>query len=191
MKDRDANLGEGDGIGSSAGFSLVELIIVITVLGLILGIGAVSYANISQGMNLQAAKKQVEAALTRAKLSARQENVEYHIIFYPDGGENPNTYEFLCYMYEEGSSGGGTWSLQPTDKSVGDEKVTSAGGHYYVKIGNNVKISGGGTVIFKPTGTEQMVTSIPGGEDEQTISLQVGSRSGGVSVDAQGRITLK
>jgi prepilin-type N-terminal cleavage/methylation domain-containing protein len=179
--------GEGDGYSSAAGFSLVELVIVIILLGLILSIGAVSYVNISQGMNLQAAKKQVEAAMIRAKLSARQENVEYHVVFYPDSdGSNPNTYEFWCYTYNDVDD---SWSLQPTDKSVSGEKVVSSGGHHYVKIGNSVKIVDGGTVVVKPAGTEQTVTFIPGSGGEQAINLLAGSKAGSVSIDAQGMIT--
>ena len=175
---------------SSAGFTMVELAITIIVLGVILGIGAVSYANVRQSMNLQSAAKQVEAAITRAKLSARQENVEYHITFYPDGGVNENTYEFECYMtFDDGLS----WSLQPTDKSVGDERTIVAGdGHVYVEIENGVRIISSDvvTVKFKPAGTEQEVTSIPVGGGQNTITLQAGGKTGSVHVDEQGRITM-
>jgi prepilin-type N-terminal cleavage/methylation domain-containing protein len=204
MKDRGVTMGEGDNTGSSAGFTLVELAIVIIVLGVILSIGAVSYANISQSMNLQAAKKQVEAALTRAKLSARQENVEYHITFYPDGSAHANTYEFECYKGEfdednEGNRGEVSWSLQPVDKSVSGERVervTEGIGddsrtHYYIEISNSVKITSGGTIVFKPTGTEQSAESLTPGGTIPTIGLLSGSKSGSVSVDSQGKITLE
>ena len=175
---------------SSAGFTMIELAITILVLGVILGIGALSYANVRQSMNLQSARKQVEAAITRAKLSARQENVEYHITFYPDGGEHANTYEFERYMYDEASD---TWSLEPTDKSIGDERTTaSMDGHVFVEIGSDARIinSDAVTVMFKPAGTEQEVTSISSGGGQNTITLQAGSKTGSVHVDAQGRITM-
>jgi len=172
---------------------VVELAITIIVLGLLLAIGVVGYANIREGMNLQAAEKQVEAALTRAKLSARQENVEYHVIFYPDGGSNANTYEVMCFKcertYDEAKDEWNeAWSLQPTDNSVGDEKTVSSGDHTYVQIGNSAKITSGGTVIFKPVGTDQEVSFDPAGS-EMTINLLSGGRSGSVTVDSQGRIT--
>lgn len=171
----------------NAGFTLIEVAMVVVVLGIVLTIGTVSYANMSKGMNLQAAKKQVSAAITRAKLSSRQENVDYRIIFYPDDDAgHPNMYEFLHAIKDEGND---SWSLQPVDKSVSGEQVTADGGHYYIKVGGPTAVTTGATIDFHPSGTMLFIPTIPGSEGSQTISLSVENYTGSVSIDAEGKIT--
>lgn len=185
------------------GFTLVELTIVVTILGIITSIAVLSYSNISKAMNLNGALKQVEAALNRAKVAARQENVKYQLVFYTDSsGANADTYEFVHDVYNPGAD---TWTMTPVDRSVSGEEVSVSGGHAYIKVANGVKITGcteiaGSEIIvtFAPAGTTMAVSGSdnPGGgqppNTSATITLNLLSvdSSGSVSINAIGAITI-
>jgi len=182
------------------GFTLVELTIVITILGIIISIATLSYSNISKAMNLNGALKQVEAAMNRAKLSARQENVKYQLVFYTDSsGANANTYEFVHDVYNPVAD---TWTMTPVDRSVSGEEVSVSGGHAYIKVANGVKIAGcteilGSQIIvnFAPAGTTMAVLGSDnpgGGNTSATVTLNLLSvdRTGSVSINAIGTITV-
>jgi prepilin-type N-terminal cleavage/methylation domain-containing protein len=160
------------------GFTLVEVSIVVFILGVVLFLGGLSFAGSRNAINLSAASKQVQAAIERAKTAARQENVEYVLIFYPSTAGHPNSFEF---EHNEPDGLGG-WLLVPVDGSVSDENVTQDSGHWYIKV-NGVNITGSQvTLQFRPAGTQ---ISITGG----TITLQAGSATKQVSIDSQGKIT--
>jgi prepilin-type N-terminal cleavage/methylation domain-containing protein len=170
-----------------AGFTLVELVLVIIIMGLILSIGVLSYANVSRDMKLHAAKNQVSEAINRAKLSARQENVDYRITFYPsDDAAHANTYEVQHSVYDEGS---GSWSMQPANKSVSGEKVIESNGHFYVEVLSPTAVTSGGTIEFHPSGTMMTVPTVTGSDGKQTIGLSLRGKTASVSVDAQANIT--
>ncbi|MDI6872831.1 pilus assembly FimT family protein [Candidatus Solincola sp.] len=162
-----------------AGFTLIELSIIVVILGIVLTLAVVNYANTSRSMALKGAQRQVEAALTRAMNAARQENVAYRLIFYPQSdAAHPNSYEFLHRVESAGN-----WNLEPVDRSVSGEEVTEDAGHYYIEVSNGVKIlNDTATVIdFVPRGTTQTVTPA-------TITLGLGGSTISVVLDAQGRI---
>lgn len=164
------------------GFTLLELCIVILILGIVITIAVVNYANVNRGMALKGALRQLEAALNRAKTSARQENVKYRMVIYGQyGSPYPNSYEFYHNVENNG-----TWSLQPVDKSVSGEEVVIDDGHYYIKISNGVKVISDSniTVDFSPNGTTIQITSV-------TINLDIGGATGTVRVDAQGRVVAQ
>lgn len=162
------------------GFTLTELSIVIIILGIILALAALNISNISGGIKLNAARKQVEAALFRAKTAARQENVTYSMIIYPAGNaDNPNSYEFMHNVLVDGE-----WEMTPVDLTVSSESVVEESGRRVVQIGGNVQISGeGAEVTFRPTGTLMQVTPA-------SIVMSSGSQTGTVSIDALGRVTV-
>lgn len=163
------------------GYTFVEVLITVIILGLIIGMATFSYVNITRGMSLSAAIKHVEEALTRAKTAARQENVDCRLVFYPsDDPNHPNTFEFLHNVYDEIST---TWSMQPVNRSVTGEKVIEDGGHWYIEVVNNVEITGGQTTVtFDPTGTVLTVTPA-------TINLQIGGTTGSVTIESSGKIS--
>ncbi len=161
------------------GFTLIELSIIVVILGIVLTLAVINYANASRGMTLKGAQRQVEAALSRALNAARQENVDYRLIFYPQtDAAHPNTYEFYHKVEE-----GGSWTLQPVDRSVSGEEVVEDNGHYYIRVSNGVRIVSQETITvdFRPRGTVMTVTPA-------TLTLGLGGSTVGVVIDAEGRI---
>lgn len=170
-------------LGKQDGFTLMELSIALVILGLVLALVVVNYANASRAMALKGAQRQVEAALNRALTASRQENVSYRLIFYPDAsGSHPNSYEFLHNVKDELT---GTWSLTPVDKSVSGEDVVEDGGHYYITVTNGAKIVSSSviTVDLVPRGTTLTVTPV-------TITLALGSSTAQVVLDSRGKVTV-
>lgn len=163
---------------SSPGFTLVELSITVLVLGVIIGLGILSYTNISRGMAISAARKQVESALERAKANARQENVTYILTFYSDSdAAHPNTFEFRHRVEE-----GGMWVERSVNSSVSGEEVLQVGDSYFIKVTNGVKVTDTVSVTLTPRGTEMNITPA-------TVNLRIGTRSARVSIDASGKVT--
>lgn len=163
---------------ASLGFTLVELSITVLILGVIIGLGILSYTNISRGMALSAARKQVMAALERAKACARQENVTYMITFYSEQDPaHPNMFEFRNRVEEAGA-----WVVKSVDRSVSGEEIVRDGESYYVKVSSGVKIATTVSVTFTPRGTEMSITPA-------TVTLKVGNRNAQVSIDAAGKVT--
>jgi prepilin-type N-terminal cleavage/methylation domain-containing protein len=179
-------------------FTLIELTIVVVILGIILTIATLSYANTNKALKMNAAKKQIGAAMSRAKTASRQENVSYQLIFYTNSnGVNPDTYEFLHNVKNEMD---GTWTMTPVDRSVTGEEATQSGGHTYIKIGDKAKIAGCDeiaasaiVVLFTPEGTTMTVLGSDAGgvttSATVTLNLQNGDQTGGVSITSKGTIS--
>jgi prepilin-type N-terminal cleavage/methylation domain-containing protein len=149
------------------GFTLVELMVAVTVLGIILALVVLNWGGITRDNSLAAAQKQVEGALKRAKTAATQENVTYIINFYASGAY-PDSYAF---WRPRGSS--------PENKAVAGESVTDG----YISIGTGVQVVSDVSFTFTPAGT--MLTATPG-----TVNLEMGGDGRSVSVDSNGRITI-
>ncbi|MHB8781394.1 MAG: GspH/FimT family pseudopilin [Candidatus Geothermincolia bacterium] len=153
--------------GSETGFSLVELMVAVSILGILLMLVILNWSGITRENSLAAAAKQAEGALKRAKTAASQENVSYIIIFYPNSdAAHPNTYAF----WRPGGS-------VPENKRVAGESENGG----YISIGNGVQVVSQATITFTPAGT--MLTATPG-----TVQLQMGGEQRNVSVDSNGRI---
>ncbi|MBC7252557.1 MAG: prepilin-type N-terminal cleavage/methylation domain-containing protein [Actinobacteria bacterium] len=161
------------------GFTLIELSIIVVILGIVLTLAVVNYANASRSMALKGAQRQVEAALSRAMNAARQENVAYRLIFYPQSDAvHPNSYEFLHKVENAGN-----WTLEPVDRSVIGEDVVVDENHYFIRVTNGVRIMSETTLVidFIPRGTTLTVTPA-------TITLGLGGSSVSVVLDSEGRI---
>ncbi len=151
-----------------AGFTMVELIVVILILGMILSGAVISWASINKENALVAGTKQVEGALKRAKTYAYQENVPYTITFYSGGESHPNSYAF----WRAGGS-------QPENKAVPAEGVSGG----YIVVNNGVSVVNTVSVSFTPSGTAMTVT--PG-----TVTLQMNGEQRTVSIDSVGKISI-
>lgn len=158
---------------------MIEVSIIVVILGIVLTLAVVNYTNASRAMTLKGAQRQVEAALTRAMNAARQENVDYRLIFYPrTHASHPNSYEFL---HKEENAG--VWELVPVDRSVTGEEVVMDEGHYYIILSGGVKVMSDDVIVvdFLPRGTTMIITPC-------IITLGLGGSTLGVSIDAQGRV---
>ncbi len=65
------------------GFSMIELVIVVTILGIITAIAVPKFADAATGRKLQAGKKQLLADIETAKLRARATSKQHTLKFYP------------------------------------------------------------------------------------------------------------
>ncbi len=90
--------------------------------------------------------------------------------------------------------------MTPVDRSVTGEKVSSAGGHSYIGLTNNVLITGcteiSGSVVvirFTPSGTAMSISGTDAGGVTSsamvTLNLSSGEQIGGVSITSMGTIT--
>jgi len=68
---------------SNRGFSMIELVIVVTILGIITAIAVPKFADAATGRKLQAGKKQLLADIETAKLRARATSKQHTLKFYP------------------------------------------------------------------------------------------------------------
>ena len=68
-----------------AGFTLLELMIVLSLVSIITGIGALSHRAMRPGLELSAATRQVVMDLKLARMRAATQGVGHRIVF-PDGG---------------------------------------------------------------------------------------------------------
>lgn len=67
--------------GHGKGFSLIELIIVIAILGTLLGVATYSWSRYRDNTNLRTAVRELQTDLEQAKEKARGENKTYEITF--------------------------------------------------------------------------------------------------------------
>jgi Tfp pilus assembly protein FimT len=158
---------------------VVELATVILIAGVLLGVATLSFSEISKGMKLTGAKRQLEEALVRAKTAARQENVTYRVIVHPASAPHPNVYEFLM-----NTETAGDWQLVPVDKSAGEEGVYRADGHVYVPLSGGVVVQQGAEIEFRPRGTTMSATPAE-------VVLRAGNRTARISVDASGKVSVR
>ncbi len=157
-----------------AGFTLVELLVTICILGVLLSMAALNWTGIMRDNALSAGAKQVEAAMKRAKALAEQENVTYILRFMArDGGDHPNTYAF----FRPGQTD------PETNKTIVGE--SSDGG--YIALENGVSVGGTSSIsiTFAPAGTTISVSPSP-----VSIDLSLGDSNRTVSITGTGKITL-
>jgi type II secretory pathway pseudopilin PulG len=181
------------------GFTLVELSIIIIIIGVALTVASLSYANANYGLKVSGAKRQIEAALNRAKTAARQQNVTYRVIFYTSANAtNANSYEFMCNIRDQG----GNWTMTPVDGSVSGENVSRSSGRTYVRLAEGVSLTGcseipGNAVMvtFRPSGTTMRISGsdLAGGNVSQTVTLNLrsGGSTGSVSINSMGEVVLR
>ncbi len=164
-----ARIGRPKKTEAEGGFSLIELMVTVLIMGILLGFAALSYAGITRENALSAATKQVESAMKRAKAFASQENVTYTVTFFSDTETHPDTYGFFRPGYPE----------PQLNKSVPGES-NNAG---YIGIENGVKITNTTSITITPSGTTLSVTAA-------TVALEMGGRNANVSISSTGTITL-
>lgn len=78
------------------GFTLIELVIVISIMAILTGIGIPTFQNLLDKNKLNSALNQVEADLRKAQTMAKASGADYEVLFIPD----KNVY----YIYEHRST---------------------------------------------------------------------------------------
>ncbi len=155
------------------GFTLVELMVTILILGILLTLAALNWVGITRENALASGAKQVESALKRAKTMAEQENITYILKFMPDGdASHPNTYAF----FRPGQTD------PVTDKSVAGESNTDG----YISLENGVSIGGSSIVAitFAPAGTTISISPA------SSVALSMGGANRSVSISNTGKIDI-
>ncbi len=156
-----------------SGFSLIELMVVVTILGILLTLATLNWAGISRENSLASGVKQVEAAMKRAKTLASQENITYILKLMPHSDPtHPDTYGFFRSGQTE----------PEVSKSVAGEDNQSG----YIALENGVRINGSSviSITFAPAGTTISVSPA------RSVELSFGGANRSVSISSSGKITL-
>ena len=164
----------GGRVTREAGYTLIELMVTVTILGVLLTLAVLSWTSITRENALTSGAKQVEAAMKRAKTLAEQENVTYILRFIAHSDvSHPDTYAFFRPGVPEPAA----------NKSVTGESNNEG----YISLANGVTMSGSANVsiTFAPAGTTIAVTPAP-----TTVQLSMGGSSRTVSITSSGKINL-
>ncbi len=160
--------------GREAGFTLIELVVVITILGVLLTLAALNWTGIARENALSSGARQVEAAMKRAKNLAAHENVTYILRFMSHSdGVHPDTYAFFRPGQDD-----------PVMNAAVVGESASGG---YIALENGVSVSGSAniSITFTPAGTTMSVSPSPA-----TVGLSMGGSDTTVSIAGSGKITL-
>lgn len=135
-------------LDSKKGFSLVELMIVIALIGIIAGIAVPSYQSYTRKSNFKSAVREVTSDLFYAKERGISENRNYRVSFTVDSG---------TYLVQRETTTAGTYeTVQTRDISLGDNiKVTSAafGGNTYIDFQPRGTCTSGNVAVANNTWT--------------------------------------
>jgi prepilin-type N-terminal cleavage/methylation domain-containing protein len=151
---------------TSKGFSLVELIIVLTIIGVVLAMAAPSFYKYRQNTNLKEATRSLSADISLYRQTSISQNVRYRIVF----NQSANTYT----IQRENPANSGTY-VNVTAKSPalvsspviimgGASSPSFSGGVAYITIQPRGTMSAG-TVWLQHTGrlsTSTITTNLMG-----------------------------
>jgi len=144
------------------GFSLIELIVVITIIAIAVGIIIPVYSSMKPKLRLNGAARQIQGDLMRAKMQAISQNNKFRIIYVDD-----HQYKILDDDDDSGDVNGNE-SIVTKDIQTNYYDVT-----YSSSNSNNL--------IFSPRGTAANLT---------TITLTNPSGTSTVSVSITGRVKI-
>jgi len=138
-------LGQAVKIKEAKGFSLVELVIAIGVLGIVLAIAAPNFNKYNQNTNLQEAARDISSDISLWKQRAVSENISYQIRF----DTAANNYTIWNEILDANGLRTGTYAqLVANTKAVG-------AGYSSIKISGTPSFFPGGvpTITLDPRGT--------------------------------------
>ena len=150
--------------GNESGFTLMELILVLVVMGIVAAIAIPAFMGLLPAMRLNGAARQVMGDLMNARMEAVKQNNQFKIFVL-----NNHEYLILDDNDNDGIDDGGTETSRTVDIQSNYSDVT-------------INYTGSApTVTFGPKGTAP---------DLDTITLQNSSGSKSVSVSIAGRVKI-
>lgn len=153
----------GDKIaGNESGFTLMEIILVVAVMGIVAAIAIPSFMALLPAMRVNGAARQVMGDLMDARMEAVKQNHEFKVFFL-----NNHEYKILDDNDSDGVDDGGLETSKTIDIQDNYKDVT---------------LSDTGDPIFSPKGTATTTS---------TITVQNASGSKDVSFSIAGRVKIE
>ncbi|HIB68224.1 MAG TPA: prepilin-type N-terminal cleavage/methylation domain-containing protein [Phycisphaerales bacterium] len=169
-------------------FSMIEMVLVVSIMAIIVTIAAPKFADAESGRSLQSAKSVIESDINAIKLRARATGKEHVLVFYPademvvasEGTSIDRNIVFVRQLTDEPLG----VELSRTDIG-GDENIVV---NVYGELEKDFTIGllHDGTEIFIPfTGTDftrTAVTEVDTEEDIKTESIKINLTIGGLDI---------
>jgi prepilin-type N-terminal cleavage/methylation domain-containing protein len=148
-------------IGSRRGFTIMELVVVVAIIGIITAIGTPVFLRFMQASTLRAGAEEMAAVLNSARQLAIKENTTVCV-----------TNDGTKMQYHVGGCANAAWTGAGTDASG------------FIRLANNVKVSPAGTsVIFTYLGAASTAGTL-------TVTNPQDSKILHVIVAATGRVSI-
>ena len=168
------------------GFTLVELIMVVAVMSVLVGVGALELAQTRSRSFMDNGALQVEKTIKEAYSIAQNERVPVTLNFYAFNNTDDNKKN--CYEILRGTYGSGTSMKPPIGVSY-----TKIGSNYYCKLleGAQPKVSADVVVYFNTRGSDTRCEDpSTGAAVSRTVTLTFpGLPDKTVSVNSEGQVT--
>jgi type IV fimbrial biogenesis protein FimT len=148
--------------GKESGFTLMELILVVVVMGIVAAIAIPAFMGFLPGMRVNGAARQIMSDLMDARMEAVKQNHEYKVFFL-----NNHEYKILDDNDSDGVDDGGAETSRTVDIQDNYSDVT---------------LSDTGDPVFSPKGTAITLS---------TITVQNASGSKTVSISIAGRVKVE